>query len=123
MLTSICYDRAHLDKIPLSFPLHLLEMETFISYPYIIIWHFLVSHDPCFVHNLRDSRVGTYVKLQWLVKTHHIQICDLVIEASDIKATSMVLNQFEVRKLNSEVDRIPWFCSRIDQSTSIHCSA
>jgi len=67
--------------------------------------------------------VGTYVELQWLVKTHHIQICDLLIEASDIKATSMVLNQFKVRKLNSGVDRIPWFCSRIDQSTTVHCSA
>jgi hypothetical protein len=47
--------------------------------------------------------VGTYVELQWLLKTHHIQICDLLIEASDIKATSMVLNQFKVRKLNSGV--------------------
>ncbi len=58
------------------------------------------------------------------MKSHNIQICDLLTEASDIKATSMVLNQFGVLKSNvSGVDRVPSFCSSIDQPTTVHCSA
>jgi len=57
------------------------------------------------------------------MKSHNIEICHLLIEASDIKATSMVLNQFGVLKSNvSGVDRVPCFCSNIDRSTTVHCS-
>jgi hypothetical protein len=58
------------------------------------------------------------------MKSDNIQICDLLTEASDIKATSMVLNQFGVLQSNvGGVDRVPCFCNSIDQSTTVHCSA